>query len=164
MVCAGKAYRFQDGSFKKGSSDENTVWIFGKVLDPRSKGIKRWNRVFVLSSAWSTAVDPLFLYLLGINKDLSCLFVEQDLAIVVTLLRTSFDFLKMVHMYLQLRLAYLSQESLTLGRGDLIWDARKVVYNYLHYKGGFLLDLYVVLPLPQVYITIVVGPPFFLRS
>lgn len=147
---AGDAFHFHGGTLKPGPNDKSTKWIFGRVLDPRSQGIRRWNRLFLLSSTWSTAVDPLFFYLLSISKELSCLYIDRNFALAVTFLRTLFDSFKLVHMYLQFRLAYLSSESLVLGYHDLVWDARKVVYNYLCSGGSFILDLYVVIPLPQV--------------
>lgn len=49
---------------------------------------------------------------------------------------------------LQFRLAYISPESRVVGAGDLVDDPKKIVVHYL--KGYFILDLFVVLPLPQV--------------
>lgn len=51
---------------------------------------------------------------------------------------------------LQFRLAYVAPESRVVGAGDLVDHPKKIAVNYL--KGFFLIDLFVVLPLPQVMI------------
>lgn len=48
----------------------------------------------------------------------------------------------------QFRLAYVAPESRVVGAGDLVDQPKKIVMHYL--RGYFLLDLFVVLPLPQV--------------
>jgi len=45
-------------------------------------------------------------------------------------------------------LAYVSPESTVVGAGDLVDHPKKIALNYL--KGYFFIDLFVVLPLPQV--------------
>lgn len=49
---------------------------------------------------------------------------------------------------LQFRLAYVAPESLVVGAGDLVDHPKKIAVHYL--RGYFLLDLFIVLPLPQV--------------
>ena len=49
---------------------------------------------------------------------------------------------------LQFRLAYVAPESSVVGAGELVDQPKKIALNYLF--GYFLLDLFIVLPLPQV--------------
>ena len=49
---------------------------------------------------------------------------------------------------LQFRLAYVSRESRVVGAGDLVDHPKRIALHYL--KGYFLIDLFVVFPLPQV--------------
>jgi len=49
---------------------------------------------------------------------------------------------------LQFRLAYVAPESRVVGAGDLVDHPKKIALNYL--SGYFLIDFFVVLPLPQV--------------
>ena len=49
---------------------------------------------------------------------------------------------------LQFRLAYVAPESRVVGAGDLVDHPKKIAIHYLH--GYFLIDLFIVLPLPQV--------------
>ncbi|KAL5160460.1 putative cyclic nucleotide-gated ion channel 20, chloroplastic [Glycine soja] len=51
------------------------------------------------------------------------------------------------------RLAYVSPESRVVGAGDLVDHPKKIALNYL--KGYFFIDLFVVLPLPQIMISFV---------
>ncbi|KAG6538449.1 hypothetical protein ZIOFF_003571 [Zingiber officinale] len=51
-------------------------------------------------------------------------------------------------------LAYVAPESRVVGAGDLVDQPKKIALNYL--RGYFFLDLFVVLPLPQVMILAVI--------
>jgi len=49
---------------------------------------------------------------------------------------------------LQFRLAYVSPESMVVGAGELVDHPTKIAFHYL--TGFFLIDLFAVLPIPQV--------------
>ncbi|KAJ7536380.1 hypothetical protein O6H91_12G066900 [Diphasiastrum complanatum] len=123
-------------------------WIFGKVLNPRSKAIQQWNRVLLLSRAMGVAVDPVFFYLLVISQEQLCLYIDGRFALAVTILRSASDVMLLWHIWLQLKLAYVCKESLVVGRGKLVWDARKIVLHYLKFS-GIIFDAFVILPIPQ---------------
>ncbi|KAK4479264.1 hypothetical protein RD792_014775, partial [Penstemon davidsonii] len=53
----------------------------------------------------------------------------------------------------QFKLAYVAPESRVVGAGDLVDDPKKIAKNYLF--GYFLIDLFVVLPLPQIIILLI---------
>ncbi|XP_026659376.2 cyclic nucleotide-gated ion channel 2-like isoform X2 [Phoenix dactylifera] len=126
-------------------------WIFGSVLDPRSKQVRRWNRAILLARAAALAVDPLFFYALSIGRGgAPCLYMDGGLAAVVTVLRTCADAVHVMHVWLQLRVAYVSRESLVVGCGKLVWDARTIAARYLRSLKGFWFDIFVILPVPQV--------------
>ncbi|XP_051117835.1 cyclic nucleotide-gated ion channel 2 [Andrographis paniculata] len=127
------------------------------VLDPRSKSVQRWNRAFLLARGMALAVDPLFFYALSIGRGGSpCLYMDGGLAAVVTVLRTGVDAVHLGHLWLQFRLAYVSRESLVVGCGKLVWDARAIASHYLRSLGGFWFDAFVILPIPQVVFWLVV--------
>ncbi|KAH7673464.1 cyclic nucleotide gated channel protein [Dioscorea alata] len=122
-----------------------------KIFDPRSKHIQRWNRILLLSRALALAIDPLFFYSLTIGRaGAPCLYMDGGLAFLVTMLRTFADVVHVVHIWLQFRLAYVSRESLVVGCGKLVWDARDVASHYLKSIKGFWFDVFVILPVPQV--------------
>jgi cyclic nucleotide gated channel len=124
--------------------------IFGKVLNPRSNAILRYNQWFLVSCVVGAAIDPLFLSVLAINKELSCLYMQKGFAIAITTLRSLVDIMYMWQIWLQLKLAYVSKKSLILGQGELVWDARKIARHYLLPLRRFWFDAFVILPIPQV--------------
>ena len=124
---------------------------FGRVLDPRSKRVQRWNRSFLLARGMALAVDPLFFYALSIGRGgTPCLYMDGGLAAVVTVLRTCVDAVHLCHLWLQFRLAYVSRDSLVIGCGKLVWDARAIASHYVRSLKGFWFDVFVILPVPQV--------------
>ncbi|KAK1352382.1 Cyclic nucleotide-binding domain-containing protein [Heracleum sosnowskyi] len=130
---------------------------FGRVLDPRSKRVLKWNRVFLLARGMALAIDPLFFYALSIGRSGSpCLYMNGGLAAIVTVLRTCVDAVHLFHLWLQFRLAYVSRESLVVGCGKLVWDAQAIADHYVHSLKGFWFDLFVILPVPQAIFWLVV--------
>ncbi|XP_015879866.1 cyclic nucleotide-gated ion channel 2 isoform X2 [Ziziphus jujuba] len=123
---------------------------FGRVLDPRSKRVQKWNRTFLLARGMALAVDPLFFYALSIGRGgTPCLYMDGGLAAIVTVLRTCVDAVHLCHLWLQFRLAYVSRESLVVGCGKLVWDTRAIATHYLRSFKGFWFDAFVILPVPQ---------------
>ncbi|XP_019157130.1 PREDICTED: cyclic nucleotide-gated ion channel 2 [Ipomoea nil] len=130
---------------------------FGRVLDPRSKRVQRWNRAFLLARGMALAIDPLFFYALSIGRSgTPCLYMDGGLAAIVTVLRTCLDAVHICHLWLQFRLAYVSRESLVVGCGKLVWDARAVASHYVRSLKGFWFDAFVILPIPQAVFWLVV--------
>jgi cyclic nucleotide gated channel len=110
-----------------------------------------WNRAFLLARGMALAVDPLFFYALSIGRGgAPCLYMDGGLAAVVTVLRTCVDAVHLCHLWLQFRLAYVSRESLVVGCGKLVWDARAIASHYVRSVKGFWFDVFVILPVPQV--------------
>ncbi|KAL1557146.1 Cyclic nucleotide-gated ion channel 2 [Salvia divinorum] len=149
--------RDRTGAHKHGGPDLQSTRLFWSVLDPRSKRVQRWNRAFLLARGVALAVDPLFFYSLSIGRGGSpCLYLDGGLAAAVTVLRTCVDAVHLCHLWLQFRLAYVSRESLVIGCGKLVWDARAVAAHYLRSLRGFWFDVFVILPVPQVVFWLVV--------
>lgn len=44
----------------------------------------------------------------------------------------------------------MSRESLVVGCGKLVWDARAIASHYVRSLKGFWFDAFVILPVPQV--------------
>ncbi|KAL5741339.1 hypothetical protein ACOSP7_028071 [Xanthoceras sorbifolium] len=130
---------------------------FGRVLDPRSKRVQRWNRAFLLARGMALAIDPLFFYALSIGRGgAPCLYMDGALAAIVTVLRTCVDAVHLFHLWLQFRLAYVSRESLVVGCGKLVWDAREIASHYVRSLKGFWFDVFVILPVPQAVFWLIV--------
>ncbi|CAM8980379.1 unnamed protein product [Rhodiola kirilowii] len=133
------------------------VGPFGPVLDPRSKRVQWWNRAFLLARGVAIAIDPLFFYALSVGRGgAPCLYMDGALAVILTVIRTGVDVFHLWHLWLQFRLAYVSRESLVVGCGKLVWDARAIASHYLRSVKGFWFDLFVILPVPQVVFWLIV--------
>ncbi|KAG0456752.1 hypothetical protein HPP92_024540 [Vanilla planifolia] len=78
-----------------------------------------------------------------------CIVLNWSLATTILVVRSLTDFMYFLHILLQFRLAYVAPESRVVGAGDLVDDPKKVALNYL--QGYFILDLFVLLPLPQIH-------------
>ncbi|XP_021769894.1 cyclic nucleotide-gated ion channel 2-like [Chenopodium quinoa] len=154
--------RSKQAKGKRGSIQRWPTGLFGPILDPRSERVRRWNRVILLARAVALAIDPVFFYALSIGRDGSCLYMDGVLAAVVTVIRTCVDVIHLWHVWLQFRLAYVSRESLVVGCGKLVWDARAIASHYGHSLKGFWFDLYVILPIPQIVFWSIV--PMLLRQ
>lgn len=131
----------------------NTKGPFGSILDPRSKWVKKWNRVLLLTRGIALAIDPLFFYALSLSigkGGAPCLYVNIGFAAIVTVARSCVDAVHLWHLWLQFRLAYVSRESLVFGCGKLVWNARAIAYHYVRSLKGFWFDVFVILPIPQV--------------
>ncbi|XP_058218433.1 cyclic nucleotide-gated ion channel 4 [Rhododendron vialii] len=128
-------------------------WSVGRVLDPRTTWVQEWNRVFLLVCATGLFLDPLFFYALSVSDTCMCLFVDGWFAVTVTVLRCMTDALHVWNMCLQLKMNKLSYAPVG-GTGESTRlqtkSARAVALGYLKARKGFFLDLFVILPLPQV--------------
>ncbi|KAL7131080.1 hypothetical protein ABFS83_13G175900 [Erythranthe nasuta] len=132
-------------------------WLWGKVLDPRSTWVREWNRIFLLVCATGLFVDPLFFYALSISENCMCLFVDGWFSVTVTVLRCMTDALHLWNMWLQFKMnrrphhphggAAGGADGLVVHDGA---TAGEVAWKYFKSKKGFFLDLFVILPLPQI--------------
>ncbi|KAK9039447.1 hypothetical protein V6N11_014647 [Hibiscus sabdariffa] len=130
----------------------STAGPFGKILDPRSGLVQRWNRVLLVARGIALAVDPMFFYTLTLmvtDGGPPCVYLDRGLAAIVTVVRTCVDAVHLWHLWLQFRLAYVSKESLVIGCGKLVWDARAIASHYVRSFKGFWFDIFVILPVPQ---------------
>ncbi|KAK3040311.1 hypothetical protein RJ639_028226 [Escallonia herrerae] len=131
-----------------------------RVLDPKATRVREWNRVFLLVCATGLFVDPLFFYALSISEPRMCLFVDGWFAITVTVLRCATDALLAWNMRLQLKMNKLQPHGVGGGGSEVERSRpphnRAVALRYLKAKKGFLLDLFVILPVPQVVLWIAV--------
>ncbi|BBN08446.1 hypothetical protein Mp_4g11640 [Marchantia polymorpha subsp. ruderalis] len=141
---------------RPGWTEESGRWIFGRVIDPRTRQVQMWNRVFLITCLVAAAIDPLFLYVLSVHMELACIYANKNFAITVTIIRAFIDIMYLCHMYIQLKLAYVSKESLVLGTGLLVWDARQIARNYVCNTWAFMFDVFVILPIPQFLFWLVV--------
>ncbi|KAF3438348.1 hypothetical protein FNV43_RR21110 [Rhamnella rubrinervis] len=123
------------------------------VMNPHAKVVQHWNKFFVISCLVAIFVDPLFFILLSVQEDNKCIVIDRPLTTAIVVFRSMTDFIYLLHMLLQFRLAYVAPESRVVGAGELVDHPEKIALNYL--RGYFLIDLFIVLPLPQIMILLV---------
>ncbi|KAL9324369.1 hypothetical protein ACSQ67_009226 [Phaseolus vulgaris] len=118
------------------------------VMNPHSKFIQQWNKVLASFCLIAIFVDPLFFFLFYVRQDHNCIVINWKLTKALVIVRSMNDFIYFLHILLQFRLAFVSPESRVVGAGDLVDHPKKIALHYL--KGYFLIDLFVVFPLPQI--------------
>ncbi|XP_016709631.1 probable cyclic nucleotide-gated ion channel 20, chloroplastic isoform X4 [Gossypium hirsutum] len=117
------------------------------IMNPHAKVVQQWNKFFVISCLMAVFIDPLFFFLLSVQKENKCIVIDWPATKLFVVLRSVTDFIYMLNMLLQFRLAYVAPESTVVGAGELVDHPKEIAFNYL--GGYFSLDLFVVLPLPQ---------------
>ncbi|XP_057248136.1 protein CNGC15c-like [Beta vulgaris subsp. vulgaris] len=117
------------------------------IVDPRGSLAHRWNMLLFMASMISLFVDPVFFLLPEARPEL-CIQLGGDLKVILSTLRTAFDFIYMINILVQFRMAYVAPPSRMIGMGELVTDPCKIAARYL--KFGFWIDLTAALPLPQM--------------
>ncbi|MCO5576389.1 hypothetical protein L7F22_030199 [Adiantum nelumboides] len=79
---------------------------------------------------------------------------NRRLAVVITVLRTITDIFHLIHIGVLFRTGFINPSSNALGRGDLVSDPLQIAKRYL--SRDFILDFIAVLPLPQMFIWVIV--------
>ncbi|KAL6583687.1 putative cyclic nucleotide-gated ion channel 20, chloroplastic [Orobanche minor] len=123
------------------------------VMNPHAKVVQQWNKFFVISCLFAVFLDPLFFFLLSVQQGHKCIVLNWPMTTTIVVLRSMTDFIYFLHILLQFRLAYVAPESRVMGAGDLVDEPKKIARHYLF--GYFILDLFVVLPLPQIIILLI---------
>ncbi|RWV88441.1 hypothetical protein GW17_00049467, partial [Ensete ventricosum] len=156
----------EDGSQNKPSESTRACdshrgrWLFGWALDPCTKWVREWNRIYLLACALGLMVDPLFFYTLSVSGALKCVFVDGWFAVTVTALRCMIDGMHVWNIWLQLKMAYGAKRSEGEEEGEK-GGGGNFMPIYVKSKRGFFLDLFVVLPVMQIVTW--VGAPALLR-
>ncbi|XP_024973474.1 probable cyclic nucleotide-gated ion channel 20, chloroplastic isoform X1 [Cynara cardunculus var. scolymus] len=122
-------------------------FIFG-VMNPHAKVVQQWNQFIVISCLLAIFIDPLFFYLLLTDKVHKCIVINWPMTQTIVVFRSMTDLIYLTHMLVQFRLAFISPESRVVGAGDLVDHPKEIALHYL--SGFFFLDLFIVLPLPQM--------------
>ncbi|KAK2638045.1 hypothetical protein Ddye_025840 [Dipteronia dyeriana] len=110
-----------------------TFWILGACWSRGGTGCCWWHGM-------ALAVDPLFFYVFSLQVGeggAPFVYLDAQLAAIVTVLRTCIDVVHLCHLWLQFRMAYVSRDSLVVGCGKLVWDARAIARHYLLSFRGF---------------------------
>ncbi|XP_078165411.1 putative cyclic nucleotide-gated ion channel 20, chloroplastic isoform X3 [Carex rostrata] len=131
------------------------------IVDPHSKFIKQWNQFFDISSLVAIFIDPFFFFLLSVEKTNKCMVLNWSVGIAIAVVRSITDFIYLLHMLVQFKLAYVASDWTAVLGGQLVEEHGKIALHYL--RGYFIFDLFLVLPLPQV-LNLVVIPKYIRPS
>ncbi|KAJ6969932.1 cyclic nucleotide-gated ion channel 20 [Populus alba x Populus x berolinensis] len=126
------------------------------VMNPHTKVVQEWNKFFVLSCLGAIFVDPLFFILLSVKQEEKCIVINWEMIKAVVFLRCLTDAIFLLNILLQFRLAYVAPESRVVGAGELVDHPKKIAKHYL--RGFFFIDLFMVLPLPQITLFLLLLP------
>ncbi|KAJ6760107.1 CYCLIC NUCLEOTIDE-GATED ION CHANNEL 15-RELATED-RELATED [Salix purpurea] len=118
------------------------------VMNPHAEVVQKWNKFFVISCLVAIFVDPLFFIVLSVKQEEKCIFIDWGMTKAVVSFRSLTDAIYLLNILLQFRLAYVAPESRVVGAGELVDHPKKIAKHYL--QGFFFVDLFLVLPLPQV--------------
>ncbi|XP_047045601.1 cyclic nucleotide-gated ion channel 4-like [Lolium rigidum] len=154
-------------------------WRVGDTwaLDPGTRWVREWNRVYLLACAAGLMVDPLFLYAVSLSGPLMCVFLDGWLAAAVTALRCMVDAMHAWNLVTQLRVArgataaaaaarrrrgIADEEQAAADQADADADAARSVPAYARSRKGMALDFFVILPVMQVVVW--VAMPAMIRA
>ncbi|WVZ76973.1 hypothetical protein U9M48_024881 [Paspalum notatum var. saurae] len=90
----------------------------------------------------------MFLYAPAIDGDNNCLYLDDSLQKIASILRTLTDIFYLLRIIFQFRTGFAAPSPGVFGRGVLVDDAFAIAKRYL--TAYFLVDFLAVLPLPQV--------------
>ncbi|CAN1292812.1 Cyclic nucleotide-gated ion channel 4 [Linum perenne] len=108
-----------------------------------------WNRVYLVVCAMGLFVDPLFFYAISISESYICLFLDGWFALTVTSLRCMNDLLHLFNIFLQFTNGGAAGSRSLPNSGF----SRS---RYLKDKKGLFLDLFVILPIPQIVVWVAI--------
>ncbi|CAL0312331.1 unnamed protein product [Lupinus luteus] len=123
------------------------------VMNPHTKVVQQWNKFFVICCLVAIFVDPLYFFLFSVKQDHKCIVINWPMTTILVLLRSMTDFVYFINIILQFRLAYVAPESRVVGAGELVDHPKRIALHYL--QTYFVIDLFIVLPLPQIIILFV---------
>ncbi|AEE75994.1 unnamed protein product [Arabidopsis thaliana] len=120
------------------------------IMNPHAKEVQTWTKFFALSCLLAIFIDPLFFFLIKVQEQNKCIMIDWPMTKAFVAVRSVTDVIFTMNILLQFRLAYVARESTVVGAGQLVSHPKKIALHYL--KGKFFLDLFIVMPLPQILI------------
>ncbi|MCL7025785.1 hypothetical protein MKW94_017722 [Papaver nudicaule] len=126
-----------------------------KILDPHSSFLQKWNKFFLMSHVVAVYLDPIFFYVLVIDRNNSCIGLDKKLLIAAVVMRSFTDVFYALHIIFQFRTGFIAASSRVFVKGLLVTDPVAIARRYM--SSYFFVDLLAALPLPQVVILIVIS-------
>ncbi|KAH1043396.1 hypothetical protein GYH30_025296 [Glycine max] len=124
--------------------------VMNLIIDLYNNGINFCNFVAWWQFLW---IHFFLLALCAEGMNHQCIVIDWTMTKMLVVLRSMNDFIHFLNIVLQFRLAYVAPESRVVGAGELVDHPKKIALHYL--RTSFVIDLFVVLPLPQIFILFV---------
>ncbi|GKV42536.1 hypothetical protein SLEP1_g49927 [Rubroshorea leprosula] len=146
-------------------------WSLGQVLDPRTKWVQEWNRVNLLFILTGLFLDPLSFYALSISDQCMCLYIDGWFAITITALRCITDAFHVWNVWLQLKMdtrLYSYTAPMAAAKDEVEGEGGgggashtataggRMAVRYLNDWKEFFFDLFVILPIPQIVVWVII--------
>ncbi|XP_061356046.1 probable cyclic nucleotide-gated ion channel 20, chloroplastic, partial [Gastrolobium bilobum] len=74
---------------------------FPGVMNPHTKLVQKWNKFFAICFLVAIFVDPLFFFLLSVQKEQKCIVINSTMTKLLVLLRCMNDFVYFLNIILQ---------------------------------------------------------------
>ncbi|KAF5816816.1 putative potassium channel, voltage-dependent, EAG/ELK/ERG, rmlC-like jelly roll [Helianthus annuus] len=124
------------------------------ILHPQGPFLQTWNKIFVVITIIAVSLDPLFFYIPVFDRNEKCLGMDNKMKIISCVLRTLVDLFYALHIIFEFRTGFIAPFSRVFGRGLLIEDSFAIAKRYL--CSYFIIDIFSILPLPQVTILFII--------
>ncbi|KAL7612182.1 hypothetical protein Lser_V15G05339 [Lactuca serriola] len=82
-------------------------FMFG-VINPHAKIVRGWTQLVITSCSFATFIDPLFCYLLSVNKGFKCIGIDSGMTTPIVVFRSMMDLIFLMHMLVQWGLQQIS--------------------------------------------------------
>ncbi|XP_040368897.1 cyclic nucleotide-gated ion channel 1 isoform X2 [Rosa chinensis] len=143
------------------NTDSSKRWpTMKEITDPKGPFFPKWRMIFIVSCLFAVLLDPLFLYIPMINDDAKCMSLDRNLKIAAPVFRMVTDVFYILNIILQV---YKSKKWLAFINAFRSGSCSSVLSNLRSispsiaktmWKSYILIDVFAVLPLPQVVILI----------
>ncbi|XP_024960462.1 cyclic nucleotide-gated ion channel 4-like [Cynara cardunculus var. scolymus] len=158
----GSRHEFSDGysdtsdedSGEETAEDEPTKKTIYGTFDPGV--LQAWDQVYVVVCTIGLFIDPIFFYSLSISDSWMCVFLDGWFAATVTVVRCMTDALHVANMWLQFKWNRWYRHDVGLRPYEKA-SCHVTNRQVLKQAGrGVLFDLFVILPIPQVVLWVVI--------
>ncbi|EFH56500.1 hypothetical protein ARALYDRAFT_904099 [Arabidopsis lyrata subsp. lyrata] len=130
-----------DGKFKSGRGRL-------KKFYRKMKTLENWRKTVLLACVVALAIDPLFLFIPLIDSHRFCFTFDKTVVAVVCVIRTLIDTFYVIHIIYYLITEIIAPRSQASLRGKTVEHSKDTMKTRLLFR--FMVDIFSVLPIPQV--------------
>ncbi|XP_050156358.1 cyclic nucleotide-gated ion channel 1-like [Malus sylvestris] len=141
----------------------SSINLLQEICDVRQGPyLATWNTVFVVSCVFAVSLDPLFLYVMIIDQDKKCLYMDKKLRIIALLMRSLTDVIFLVHFICEICACFQKGKNKksgtcvanTLKNGPSAWEEETNENSSTKSWLSIIFDVLALVPLPQLLILV----------